>query len=807
MADNTPSTAPGTASPPAAPGDSLAAIRQGFALLVLITALFLGAVAIYWTVKARTLGGTADGPADSWLAGFKSKHVWPVLVWSALFSLAGLAGGVLLLLRSRPQDNQPGPLAWLLALYLLIGGACLLCIPIYLLSTRPLDQAINPLGVWSVFTLGALVIVGVLLLTESGDIDARRLRLRLMAGGLAVGALLFVLGGVLAFWEDFMAGLGAWKERPAVLAWPVGVYLAGLVLMFLSIQPAVPLVRQDQNIRRVVFGANLFVTIFLLLGVLALPNVLAYAEPMTRFFNRPFDWTKTGVNSISPRTRNYLAGQRESIKIYVLLPRNNPVTQDVQTLLENCRSLNSKLTWELISPLVPENQTRIRGFMEKYGISDPLGLLVVVGSEDKNEYSFIKYRDLFEEDSSPTRRSLAYTFKGEGALFNALTSLSEGTTIIYVTTGHGELPLDEPMAKGRRRGGESLSTLRSRLTVRKGVEVRSLTIDRDTKKVPDDAALLIIARPTQPFVAEEVKVLREYAQRQGTKRDRKKDKDKDKDKDRKEESKSVEPGRLILLLEPTIVREGDSRHIASTGLEGFLAEYGVKLGSSRVESLQPPNPLDVIAVPDPNAANPVAQAFTGSGRVTLFYFTDVRPVEPMAGRPGRHTVESLMLALPQFGIWEQTDFDVDPVEFRNKLKRSREAFSKKRSQKPVSVAVAVSDSVTPPGMPRDRAHAAATRDTPRMVVFGTSSWITDEGLSGRQGGLRGDLFNSCLSWLRESSDVGPGEGGSTPGGIKRQEYEINIPPGNFWRLVLLPLALLAMIVVALGTGVWVVRRR
>src|SRR5438445_6900833 len=31
---------------------------------------------------------------------------------------------------------------------------------------------------------------------------------------------------------------------------------------------------------------------------------------MTQFFGRPFDWTKTGVNSISEQTRNYLAGLR-----------------------------------------------------------------------------------------------------------------------------------------------------------------------------------------------------------------------------------------------------------------------------------------------------------------------------------------------------------------------------------------------------------------------------------------------------------------------------------------------------------------
>src|SRR5262249_806406 len=151
-------------------------------------------------------------------------------------------------------------------------------------------------------------------------------------------------------------------------------------------------------------------------------NVLAYAEPMTQFFGRPFDWTKGGVHSISQRTRNYLADQREPVKVYVLMSRNFPITQDVLTLLENFRSLNSKVSWELINPSAPENATRVSGFIEKYSISDPRGLLVMVGAEDSGNFTFIKQTDLFtQEPSMPGRRgSPTYTFTGEAALLNAL---------------------------------------------------------------------------------------------------------------------------------------------------------------------------------------------------------------------------------------------------------------------------------------------------------------------------------------------------------------------------------------------------
>jgi hypothetical protein len=804
---------------------ALGEVRHGFALVVLVLGLILIGTAIWYTYFARSLGGAENEPAETWTEGFRSRHVWPILVLTAVFGVAGVAGAGLLL-RGGPQADQPAWLGRTLGVFTLAGALAVLAVPIYLVSTRPFTQAVGPPFLWAVAAFGILIVVGMLLLSEGQKDDPARIRLLLMGGGLSLGAATFLLGIGLAtytFREDFTSGLGTWLEKPAVLAWPVAIYLGGLALMFVSIQPALPLVRQDQNIRRITFGANLFVTIFLLLGVLALPNVLAYAEPMNSFFGRSFDWTNTGVHTISEKTRNFMADLREPVKVYVLMPRNHPITLDTQTLLENCRSLNSKFSWELVNPQAVENSTRIRGFMEKYNLSDPVGLLVVVGGEDSSNYSFIKFRDLFDEQAGgPGRRSgLTYTYKGEGLLLNAMLSLLKGQMVIYVTKGHGELELDQPMPKmmgaPRPRGTTSLGTLRDRLTARKGVEVRPLAIDRSTKKVPDDATVVVVARPTTAFTPEEVRVLRDYVQRQRTepaanKKEKSKGKTKDKkkataeeDPSQKEEKGGVTAGKLFLLLDPVVVREGDSRRMAPTGLEGLLAEYGVKLGMDRIESMQGRNPLDVGTVPDPRSNSPIAKAFSPDPRqLTLFNFSDVRSVESAGGPPGRHTVDSILIALPQFGIWKQTNFDVDPVEFREGLRREEKRLLDKIEKNPVAIAVGVSDSSgAPPGMPRDAIHGGGGQDTPRMVVFGTSSWITDTGLSGRQGTLRTDLFNSCVSWLREEKALGTGD---VPDKT-RKEYELNVQPANFWRLVLLPMALMLMTVVALGTGVWVVRRR
>jgi hypothetical protein len=44
-------------------------------------------------------------------------------------------------------------------------------------------------------------------------------------------------------------------------------------------------------------------------------------------------------------------------------------------------------------------------------------------------------------------------------------------------------------------------------------------------------------------------------------------------------------------------------------------------------------------------------------------------------------------------------------------------------------------------------------------------------------------------------------------GIKRKFYDLNVTPDKVSRLKYLPVVLMTLVVIALGTGVWVVRRR
>ncbi len=808
MSDNTapPSaaTVPAPPPPPAPAGEPpLRPVRKGFAGVLFALGIFLLGVALYYAVNARALGGT-EGPAETWAKGAASKEVWPILLWAALCGLAGVVGAGLLG-RDRPGADEPGWLSRAVGLCMLVGAGAAVLIPLDLLLTRSLTLAINPVSVGAIAITCILALCGAMLINDTQVRDSARLRLAIMVAGLAVGLVTLLVGVSLAVftsWEDLRGGLGSWRQRPAVLAWPVGVYLAGVALMFLSIQPGMPLIRQNQNIRRTVFGANLTVTILLLLGVLALPNVLAYAEPMTQFFGRPFDWTKGGVNSLSPATRNYLAGLREPVKVYVVMNRNSLITQDVLTLLENCRSLSSNFNWELVSRLSGENQSRIVGFMQKYGVSDLNGLLIVPGNEEGSTHALVKAQDL-ADFSGMRGRSSGYTFKGESQLLGALRSLSEGKIIIYFTAGHGELALEGRMPKGRPPmggGGGDLRVLKQRLGSRKNVEVRSLTIDATTKSVPKDATVVVVARPTRAFGPAEAGLLRDYVQRNAVAG---KAEAKGKGKE-KRESEEVTAGKLLLLLDPIIER---GKGIADTGLEGLLGAWNVKLGMDRVMNLTQSNPLDVIAYCDPESTNPIAKGFNPNPRqITAFMFEDSRTVGPLNEGGGAKKVEPILVTYNDIGIWAEKNVLADPGKLRSDLRKreNQKELIKKLARDPLPIAVAVSDSGTPPGMPRDAAHAAAGKDTPRMVVFGTSSWLSDGSLQGRQGPLYLDLFNSCVTWVQGKSEA---FGVSDVEDKERKPYDLGIPPDNFRRLAFLPLGLMVMAVLALGTGVWVVRRR
>lgn len=126
-------------------------------------------------------------------------------------------------------------------------------------------------------------------------------------------------------------------------------------------------------------------------------------------------------------------------------------------------------------------------------------------------------------------------------------------------------------------------------------------------------------------------------------------------------------------------------------------------------------------------------------------------------------------------------------------------INERLSRTPLSLAVAVTEGKTPAPVPGHEFEAQEGQ--PRLVVFGDASWICNPFLQ-QFAPNHFNLFSSCLSWLAGRADIGQ----RVPP-TQHDLYRLKAAPGSDWRLLLLPGALLIVGVLALGTGVWVVRRR
>lgn len=660
-------------------------------------------------------------------------------------------------------------------------GAALLAIPIVNVIRYRFDEI--EVFLWGLCLSLSVLVTGLfaaVLPPADAKTEEDRLRLQFLSLGSVCGLATVLLGLVVPptrFWEVIKAGQKAWREH----AWPLTgcavAVIVGLGLIFASLQLARPAQRSNPTMRRLLYGYNAALSGFLLLIILGLCNVLGYFV-----FKTPFDWTASGIYTLSTSTRNFLTDLKKPVKVYILLSRNDRITQDMLTLLENARGLTSEISWELLPPDRPESYREIQKLRQKYPTMPEEGLLVTYGIEPNLSWDFIKTPDL-EEEQQPSRRDERprYTFKGEGALMKSLLYLSEGKAraLVYFTQGSGELPLQP---EGGLRRGNDLSVLRDRLGMA-NYEVKELELGLKTPGVPKDADVVVVARPTRPMAAEALKALRDYMGGAGGKK-----------------------GTLIVLLDVVVRPDGG---MVQTGLEGMLREYHVQVGNDRILQLaNPRNPTAVIAICNPNSANPIAQAFAGDGRtIPTFAFEDARSVSPLPGNPRDRSsaAADVLLRVPrELGLIVEKDLSADPRALVLSLIRSgsRERIMEKVSQQSVSVAVTVAESSG--GLPRVPGHERFLKERPRLVVFGASDWLTSANLNGPRGRSSTSLFTSCLSWLRGRADIGEK---ATEGGKARQSYMLGVMPDTVTRIIVLPLVLMVLIVVGLGGGVWVVRRR
>ena len=262
---------------------------------------------------------------------------------------------------------------------------------------------------------------------------------------------------------------------------------------------------------------------------------------------------------------------------------------------------------------------------------------------------------------------------------------------------------------------------------------------------------------------------------------------------------------MIILLDAVVNREGE---VQLTGLEGFLARYGVQVGKDMI--LHPP----LVNARSPTMAgawlseqSDLAFVETFRRRVKMG-LAETRSIQP-AAQSGSYTVARLLETAPLVqgftGQWAETALRGDAADFVENLKnKDPDELDRKMRTPPISVAVTVRDQAKDSSMPDDSVHQRArqsTQGSARMVVFGSSTLVSNTAVDGG----REDYFNfftSSLAWLRDRSDI------MTEIEPKsRKAYRMNLKPEARDLMFYLPAVILLLAVIGCGIGVWFVRRQ
>ncbi len=596
--------------------------------------------------------------------------------------------------------------------------------------------------------------------------EARFLVLTL--GGLA-GLIVALIGLTLTYrwWESLTNWLrlgereGAWQVLVAFI-----VLIAGLALMFAALQSARSEERQSAVIRRLIYGYNTVLTGILVFLILVVVNVLAYAK-----LPSVLDSTESGAATLGDRSVQILKALDKPTTVYLLMPTDDRIYEDLRTLLSRAQDYAPRLKVETLSTGL--NAARIRELVKQFpqvGSISSEGVLIVYG-EDKPEASFIKADDLIKSDFSPEGgRSIA--FQGESRVMTELSFLAENKQkpVVYFTTGNaGEMDFNNSDMNR----DDALGVLQRRL-IQRNFDARPLKFDPADPKVPDDATVVVIPGPRSGFSDRVVDALRKYL----------------------DERK----GKLIALVGvPPVGRNVDT--MPATGLEALLAAYKVELTKERVLSV--PSLLGQYIIQDPEitlvevadevlrAQNPIAAAF----RNTRLGFVQSRVVRAApSGSPAIRS-ETLLQTAEGLPVWAESSLQASGRQVAQLMRRDpKEAAARIHGSLPLAVAVSESSSPAMPGAPPSPAK-------PRMVVVGDSVWVSNPYVDeARATEPNFDLFVSLLDWLRER----PSNIGIEPRPYKNYLLDRS---ASFVRLALLP-ALVALVgIIGLGAGVWVVRRR
>jgi hypothetical protein len=703
------------------------------------------------------------------------------------------------------------PRADTLAILLFIAGGVGLIAFIYLAA----PWVKNKLGAESLPELASLVFESLLCITAGFWLITSQPADRTP---LAMRCVLMVLGGgtgfILAlesFFRTYMwrqnvlfGGMAAWLGSNSWEFWLCAyIGLFGLALIFGSMLLARSEVRTQPTLRQALYGFSAVASGLLLLGFLAILNVLSNAMfPMT------YEWSERGLVSLSPASQTILGmlEKKPAVTVYVMIPQSSgspSLYNEMKHLLDNCVAAApaDKLIVKYVSPTGDEDiyydllsrfpeigtENSIESQFQRMttGKTKGRGVLLVQGKlpEDRKAlvpHSFIPDRKLLVSAQGPTGEEKR-SFMGEAEFMRDLNFLlrDQKQHKVYILQGDEELNINSSQPRDPAGGGVLADRLKTDnyevlglnfgtpplMKPKERPEKYEVVFPQESgaekrKDVPKDAWALMVLDPKTKMPKETLDALERFMDR---------------------------GGRMLVTLGVGLTP--DRSQIRKSGVEELLRKYGVSADEGFVARATEGNPFTIIGSTPPNSTTELAKQFRGEG----FEFALVRVIRPQTA--GKYKGEVLLEADNRFGP------DDRPYLVENNVKAlldpryfalNRLALKRQIAMEPIPIAVTVSeDEVAQVGQ--------EGKARPRLVVFGNTIDFVNNTSLFFEGRTSFALLVGSLEWMgeRQVLPIGP-----------KETKNFALPPtAQLGRMMMVPLFIMTFCIVGLAAGVWLVRRR
>ena len=486
-----------------------------------------------------------------------------------------------------------------------------------------------------------------------------------------------------------------------------------------------------KKIRRLQIGLNVLVQVVLVLFLAAMVNSIAFKH------YRRWDFSRDKKYALSDKTKRFLNTIKGKVRITVFFSPNTPITVDVQNLLTEFQyAAKGKIDIENIDP--ERNLSRAKEVVDKYKVVSDESLLVI---DYAGRNKTVKASEMADVDQS----GMAYgegprvtAFKGEQAITSAMMDLVEGkkNTLGYVL-GHKEPPLA---------GNTPISVLKTFIE-NENVKFQELNLF-DVGAIPSELKTIVIAGPQYDFSDREMKLLRDFWEKQG---------------------------RILLLLDPAA---------KTPKLNAFLNELGVKANDDRLMVFLRTGIQEVALTRDVQAhflgGSPITKRLA-EVRALFFGGTSSLTLEPERVRAANIRLEPLIQA--EKGYFAEKDYNSND---QAKL----QADAKRSPGTPLTIGVSIEKG----GSADERVQV----NSARMVVVSNATFLQDNALTQDQQAL--DFISGSVNWLLSREQLI----GIAPKVPKTLTFSLNEDALRNLRWIIL--VLLPLVPAVIGGAVWWRRR-